>query len=65
MAAELRRDPALEVENVAGSFGDLRASVDGRVVVDHDMKWYPTPTAMIAAVRAALAKGRAAGDHDH
>ena len=57
MAAELSTDPALEVENVSGSFGDLHASVDGRVVIDHDMKWYPTPTAMVTAVRTALAAG--------
>ena len=52
VAAELRKQPGLEVENVGGGFNELRVEVDGKDVVDS--MWYPSPSSIVERVRAAL-----------
>jgi hypothetical protein len=53
VAAQLKEDPTLEVENVRGRLNELRVEVDGRDIVDS--AWYPAPTSIVARVRGALA----------
>jgi hypothetical protein len=48
----LLRDAGVRVERLRGHVGELRVTVDGRDVVDSH--WYPTPSAIVERVRAAL-----------
>jgi len=47
-------DPTLEVHRQRGALGELRVVVDGAEVVDTPGYSYPTPTAVVAKVRAYL-----------
>ena len=55
VAATLRQDPTLDVQNVSGRFNELRVEVDGRDVVD--TAWYPAPGSLVRRVRASLSAG--------
>jgi hypothetical protein len=55
VAAQLKEDPTLEVENVRGRLNELRVEVDGRNIVDS--AWYPAPNSIVERVRGALAAG--------
>jgi hypothetical protein len=55
VAAQLTGDPTLDVHRQRGGFGELRVAVDGKDVVDTPVLLYPTPTSVVARVRAYLA----------
>lgn len=56
MAAELEQEPGIQVEQIKGGLGELSVSIDGSKVYESSRLWYPTPTAVIKKVRAALGK---------
>lgn len=56
MAAELEKEPGLQVEQIKGGLGELSVSIDGSKVYQGSRIWYPTPTAVVEKVRAALKK---------
>ncbi len=55
MAAQLAKDPTLQVTKQKGGLGELRVTVDGRDVVDTYRLWYATPGSVVAKVRSVLA----------
>lgn len=56
MAAELKQEPGVQVEQVKGGLGELSVSIDGSKVYEASRLWYPTPGSVIKKVRAALEK---------
>ena len=52
VAAEIGREPDVQVKREKGGLGELRVSVDGVDVVDTNRLWYPTPSSVVAKVRA-------------
>ena len=56
VAAELEKEPGLQVEQIKGGLGELSVSIDGSKVYQGSRIWYPTPTAVVEKVRAALKK---------
>jgi hypothetical protein len=56
VAAQLGRDPTLDVHRHKGGLGELRVSVDGTDVVDTSRLWYPSPASVVDRVQAHLGK---------
>ena len=56
VAATLAQDHDLDVRRQKGGLGELRVSVDGVDAVDSNPFLYPTPTSVVAKVRAHLEK---------
>ena len=56
VAAELDKEPGIEVEKVKGGLGEFSVSIDDRKVVDTSRFWYPTPSKVVQKVRTALAE---------
>ena len=54
VAAELRRDPGVQVETVRGRLGELRVSVDDQDVVITNRLLYALPGPVVEKVRAHL-----------
>ena len=54
VAAQLSRDPNLEVRREKGGLGELRVAVDGLDVVDSSRFWYPTPSSVLAKIHTHL-----------
>jgi len=55
VAAELKKDPEMQVETVRGGLGEISVLVDDRKVVDTNRLWYPRPSSVVKRVRAAIA----------
>jgi hypothetical protein len=58
VAAELGKNPDLNVRRERGGFGELRVSVDGKDVVDSSVFAYPTPSSVTDRITKYLAGGR-------
>ena len=56
MAAQLKKEDAVEVETVRGGLGELSVWIDGRKIVNTNRFVYPTPSGFLKKVRAALAE---------
>jgi hypothetical protein len=56
VAAELSKDPDLEVQTVKGGLGEFSVSIDGETRIETNRLWYPTPSKVVATVRTLVAK---------
>ena len=56
VAADLSREPDVNVETTKGGLGELSVGIDGTKVFEGNRLWYPTPGVVIKKVRAALEK---------
>lgn len=56
VAAELSKDAGLEVETVKGGLGEFSVSIDGDTRIETSRLWYPTPSKVVARVRAIIAE---------
>jgi hypothetical protein len=54
VAAQLRKEPDLEVYMIKGGRGEFSVSLGGQKVVDTNRLWYPRPNQVIRKVRALL-----------
>jgi len=54
VAAELRKEPAVDVTVQRGGLGELTILVDGREIVDSSRFWYPNPWTVMRRVREAV-----------
>jgi len=54
VAAELRKQPALDVTVQRGGLGELTVLVDGREIVNSSRFWYPNPWTVMRRVREAV-----------
>jgi hypothetical protein len=54
VAAQLAKEPGLEVSRTKGRLGELRVVVDGKDVVETNPLWYPTPSSVVERVRSYL-----------
>ena len=55
MAAELKKEPDVQVELVKGGVGELSVSIDGQKQFDAGRFWYPRPSRVLDKIRALLA----------
>ena len=54
MAADLEKQPNVNVETIKGGLGELSVDVDGKKVFAGSRLWYPTPASVLKKVRSAL-----------
>jgi hypothetical protein len=54
VAAELRKQPAVDVTVERGSLGELTVWVDGHEIVNSSRFWYPNPWTVMRRVREAV-----------
>jgi hypothetical protein len=54
VAAELEKEPNVNVETIKGGLGELSVDVEGKKVYSGNRLWYPTPSSVIKKVRSAL-----------
>jgi hypothetical protein len=56
VAAELSKDPDLEVQTVRGGLGEFSVAIDDETRIETNRLWYPTPSKVVAKVRTLVAK---------
>jgi hypothetical protein len=56
VAAQLPEEDDLKVETVKGGLGEFSVSINGRKLIDTNRLWYPTPSKVVAKIRALLAE---------
>ena len=56
VARQLREEDDLQVETVAGGFGEFSIFLDGRKAITTNRLWYPRTSKVVARVRELLAK---------
>jgi len=54
VAAELRKEPEVQVETIKGKLGEFSIFIDGQQVVTTNRLWYPNPAKVVNQVRALL-----------
>jgi len=54
VAADLRKQPGVEVAVERGGLGELTVLVDGREVVSSSRFWYPNPWRVMKRAREAV-----------
>jgi hypothetical protein len=54
VAAQLAKEPGVEVSRTKGHLGELRVAVDGKDVVETSPLWYPTPSSVVERIRTYL-----------
>jgi hypothetical protein len=54
VAAQLAKEPGVEVSRTKGRLGELRVVVDGTDVVETNALWYPTPSSVVERIRSYL-----------
>jgi len=55
LAAKLKSLPQVQVDTMAGGFGEFTVLVDQQTVVDTNRFWYPNLTKVLRLVQARLA----------
>jgi hypothetical protein len=55
VAAQLRKEPDLEVYMIKGGRGEFSVSLGGQKLIDTNRLWYPRPSKIVNKVRALLA----------
>ena len=55
VAAELKKEPEVQVETVKGGLGEFTVFLDDRKVVSTNRLWYPNPRKVVEKVRTLLA----------
>ena len=56
VAAEINKENDVEAETVNGGFHEFSVYIDGQKVIDTNRFWYPTPSKIVAEVKAILAE---------
>jgi hypothetical protein len=56
VAAELGKEPDVEVELVKGGFAEFSVDIDGRRCIEANRLSYPRPSRVLEKIRAMLAK---------
>ena len=56
VAAELRKEPEVQVETIKGKLGEFCVFIDGQEVVTTNRLWYPNPVKVVNKLRALLAE---------
>ena len=56
VAAELRKEPEVQVDTIKGKLGEFSVFIDGQQVVTTNRLWYPNPTKIVNKLRALLAE---------
>ena len=56
VAAELRKEPEVQVETIKGKLGEFSVFIDGQEVVTTNRLWYPNPVKVVNKLRALLAE---------
>jgi hypothetical protein len=56
VAAELRKEPNVEVQTIKGGLGEFSVSVGDQKIIDTNRLWYPRPSKVIRKLRALLAE---------
>ena len=56
VAAQLRKENAVEVEVVKGGLGEFSVFLDDRKVIDTNRLWYPSPAKIMKKIQTLLAE---------
>lgn len=54
VAADLAKEPNVNVETIKGGLGELSVDIEGNRVYSGNRLWYPKPSSVIKEVRSAL-----------
>jgi hypothetical protein len=56
VAAELKKEPGVQVVLVKGGLGEFSVSIGGQKAFDSSRFWYPRPSRVLDEIRILLAK---------
>ena len=56
MAAQLRKEPDVEIALVKGGFAEFSVTIDGRRFIETNPLSYPRPSRVVEKLRVLLAK---------
>jgi len=55
VAAQLRKDPDLQVQTIKGGLGEFSVLIEGIKLIDANRLWYPRPSRVVRRVLDSLA----------
>jgi hypothetical protein len=55
VAAQLRKDPDLQVQTIKGGLGEFSVLIEGIKLIDTNRLWYPRPSQVVRRVLDSLA----------